>query len=208
MVAGSAACLSGTLPPIERYRLPMPDTTRGSSDSGPLPVVAEQTRLDGSLAVAPYVVPGIYGDPNIVYRIDETQYGTYPNRQWVLPLRLMLGELTERVLLASPLSVERATYAPPSRVAHPYEWQGTVREFEEVNRGRTVLVSVALDARIVRTADEVIIWEGSARVEHPVPDPTMPAIVEALAESSAEVVRRLVAQARIALEPFEPPGSR
>ena len=205
LVAGSlillaaAACFRGSLPPLERYRLDMPDAPRGGSDSGPVPRTRVAAVLDGSIAIAPYAAAGIYGDPNIVYRIGEGQYGSYPSREWALPLSMMLGQLTERVLAANPLSAEPATYAPPSRLAHPYEWQAAVREFEEVNRDRTVLVSVAFDVRLVRTADETIVWQGSEHVEQSVPDPTMPAIVQALSESAAEAVRRLVADARSVL---------
>lgn len=208
ILLGATACFRGSLPPLERYRLDLPDPPRSGFDSGPLSPMRAEPVIEGSIAIAPYAAPGIYGDPSIVYRIGESQYGSYPSREWALPLTLMLGQLTERVLAAQPLSTGPAVHSPPSRLAHPYEWQGTIREFEEVNRDRTVLVSVAFDVRLVRTADESIVWQGTEHVEQTVENPTMPAIVQALSESAAEVVTRLVIDARSALErsPPPPPG--
>ena len=211
LVALSASCgiFRGKLPPRELYRLALPDT---SSLVIPLAstrdVPPDTGPLDGALAIAAYRTPGIYGGQSIIYRIGEHQYGSYPSREWAMPLTMMLGSITERVLATNPVSQSPAVYEPPTRLAHPFTWQGTVREFEEVNRDRSVFVSVVLDVRIVRSLDQAVVWSGSAAVEHPVPNPTMLAIVEALSDAAAEAVTRIATDARTALERAPPTANR
>ncbi|HUF27201.1 MAG TPA: ABC-type transport auxiliary lipoprotein family protein [Gemmatimonadaceae bacterium] len=209
-LSGVAACLPrGTLPSRELYRLRLPDTTAGGAMARlidarrpPRPV------LDGTIAIAPYRTSGLYSSPPIVFRIDEQQYGQYPTREWALPLSDMLAMTTDQLLLWRQLSEEPPLLDAPARLPQLHVWQGSVREFEEVNRGRDVFVSVALDARIVRTADEAIVWQGSARVEYPVPEGTMLAIVQAMSDAAAEVVLRLVDDARATIERTAPTARR
>jgi hypothetical protein len=76
-----------------------------------------------------------------------------------------------------------------------------VREFEEVNRGNTVLAAVALDVRILRSTDDSVVWSGSQRLERVVPPPntTMDPIVNALSALAVEVVANLIDSARVSL---------
>lgn len=189
------ACWRGTLPPRELYRLTMPspavDAASTALDGGAV--------LRGDLAIAPVSAPGMYGEENIVYRIGEVEYGQYPSRLWALPLGHMLGIMAEAELRRRPLTVGRTVYDPPARHRYDYRWQLTVREFEEVNRGDTVLASVRLDARLVDSRTDSILWAGSAKLERPVQPPTMPAIVATLSEVGAEVIRELIEQSRVML---------
>jgi hypothetical protein len=191
----SVACFGGKLPPLELYRLAIPDSS------------LMQTRLDyprialypGSIAIAPYQAPGVYGDRNVVYRIGETQYGTYPSREWALPVPAMLGMITEEVLRRDPLSSNGAIYDPPSYRAYDVVWKGVVRELEEVDRGKNVFAAVRLDVRLVRASDDSLLWTGTARLERGVPQPTMEAIVSTLSSLASEAVESLAAQAHAAL---------
>ncbi|NUQ22116.1 MAG: hypothetical protein HOQ09_14295, partial [Gemmatimonadaceae bacterium] len=160
--------------------------------------------LAGTLAISQYVVPGIYGDPGIVFRIDDTRYGSYPNREWAVPISEQLGVLTERILARKPLTAERAVFDPPSQRAQTYIWRGTVREFEEVDRGSQVLAAVRIDARIVRVSDDSILWSGTSHIERAARAPNMPGIVQTLSDIAAEAVTDLVTRARAELKPPRP----
>jgi ABC-type uncharacterized transport system auxiliary subunit len=195
--AGAAACFTGRLPPEELYRLALPDSAVTTTTSTALTNPVGGAR--GSIAIAPYVAPGIYGNRSLVYRIDDNEYGTYPSREWALPVGTMLGLITQDVLRQRPISDDPPTYDPPSYRVHQYVWRGVVRELEEVDRGRAVFAAVQLDARLVRAKDDSVVWSGSARLERPVPKPTMPAIVAALSQLAAEAVTRLADEARGAL---------
>jgi hypothetical protein len=194
----SASCFRGRLPARELYRLRFPaglDTISTLADG-----VGTAGRLAaGSLSIAPYVAPGLYGDRAIVFRVGETAYGAYPNREWAMPLPTMLGLLTEDVLGVKPLTVERAIYDPPSLHKQTYIWRGMIRELEEVDRDQEVFAAVRLEARLVRTSDDSVLWSGSARLERAVPEGSMSAIVTMLSRLAAEAVAQLADQARVAL---------
>jgi uncharacterized lipoprotein YmbA len=182
-------------PALERYRLVMPAVDDGTSrDPGP-------AVLSGGLAIMPYVTRGIYDDPRIVFRIDELQLQSYPSREWAIPLGDMLGAATETMLRVAPLTADDAAFDPRSRRSHPYDWRGTVREFEEVNRGNRVLVAVHLEAQIVLAANDSIVWTGSHRIERAVPEPTneMERVVETLSAVTADVLAALIQRARTEL---------
>jgi hypothetical protein len=189
LLLAAAACIHGKLPAIEYYRLRIPDgldtlaavDRDGSSESLPA----------GAIAIVPYVTPGIYGDGGIVYRVDESAYGAYPNREWALPVPTMLGMLTQDLLRARPLTRDQPIFDPPSPHAYAYIWRGAVRELEEVDRGKDVFAAVRFDARLVRARDDSVLWSGSVRLERPVPEGTMPAIVEMLSVLAADAIKQL-----------------
>ncbi len=192
-----SACLGGRLPPLELYRLAVPDSAR-------MATALDQPSLrlplpSGSVAVAPYVAPGIYGNRNIVYRIGDTEYGSYPSREWSMPLATMLGLFTEDILRRQPIARDGALFDPPSYATQRYVWRGTVREFEEVDRGKRVSAVAELDVRLTRAADDSVLWSGSARVERQVPEATMSAIATALSYAAAEAITTLADQARASL---------
>jgi hypothetical protein len=198
LVLSSSCFLRGRLPARELYRLRFP----GVADSVSVIRDGDGTagRLaQGSVSIAPYVAPGLYGDRAVVFRVGDTEYGAYPNREWAMPLPTMLGLLTEDVLGVRPITVERAIYDPPSLHKQTYIWRGMIRELEEVDRGRQVFAAVRLEARLVRTSDDSVLWSGSARLEQPVPEGSMPAIVAMLSRLAAEAIAQLADEARLAL---------
>jgi ABC-type uncharacterized transport system auxiliary subunit len=193
-----AACFRGTLPALEHYRVALPE---------PVPRVSSTPLLGGTVAILPYVAPGLYGRPRIVYRIGDHEYGAYPSREWAIPLGEMLGMLTEQLASADGLA-PTVTYDPPSRRSHSYLWRGTVRQFEEVDRGNAVLAAVRLDVQLIRTADDSVVWTGSAGLERPVAAPEMREIVRTLSELTGDAVRELMRRMRVELSLRGEPGSR
>ena len=185
----------GRLPARELYRITLPPPSNSDStvvvgtDGAPPP-------LTGTLGIAEYTTPGVYGDPQIVFRINDTEYGSYPSREWAVPLGEQLGVVTERVLARVPITAERAVFDPPSRRAQTYIWRGTVREFEEVDRGSEVRAAVRIDLRIVRAVDDSILWSGSSRLERAAQSTTMAGIVQTLSALTDEVVADLATRAR------------
>lgn len=195
VVASLLGCYRGKLPPLELYRLGM--TNRSQLET---PVSTPRLILaPGSVAIAPYQAPGVYGGRGIVFRIGDAQYGVYPTREWAVPVATMLGLVTEDVLRGAPLTRDGSIYDPPAYRENRYIWRGIVRELEEVDRGRSVFVSVRFDVRLVRALDDSVLWSGSARLERPVPKPTMTNIVDALSLASADVIAQLADQARAML---------
>ena len=142
----------------------------------------------------------MYGDASIVFRLNESEYGAYPSREWAVPLSTMLGLLTQDVLRARPVTGGRVIFDPPSPRAETFVWEGTVRELEEVDRAPQVFAAVWLDARVRRSADNAVVWSGSARAERAVAQGgSMSAIVRTLSDLAVEVVEKLAAEARATL---------
>lgn len=192
----AAGCVSGRLPAIEQYRLISDSDSLGS---GVAP--AGDGALPGAVAVHRFDTPGIYGNDQIVYRVESSGYGSYPTREWAIPLGAMLGIMAEEELRAGRLGPD-AVYDPQSLRHYQFEWRSSVREFEEVNRGGQVYASVHLESRLLRAADDSMIWRGDRKIERLVPDPTMGRIVEALSAAAREALRDLVADARTAAMGF------
>src|SRR5829696_3241644 len=155
-----AGCFGRRLPPRELYRLEIPESLTTGAAGRDGSVIGS-----GLTAVLAYRTPGIYGDRAIPYRIGEREYGTYPSREWALPLGTMLGVLTQDVLRQRPITAGGALFDPPARGDAALVWRGVVREFEEVNRGREVYAAVHLEVRITRAADDSLLWSGSLRRE-------------------------------------------
>ncbi len=198
LLALATACIHfGRLPARELYRITLPEVVAADSTAGmsARPTSAPAS-LSGTIAIAEYATPGVYGDPLIVFRIDDTQYGSYSSREWAVPLSDQLGVLTERVLTRVPLTAQRAVFDPPSRRAQTYVWRGTVREFEEVDRGSQVLAAVRIDVRIARAEDDSIVWSGSSRLERPAQPADMSGIVQTLSTLADEVLTDLATRAQ------------
>ena len=139
VAASMMGCIPGTLPPLELYRLMPADSAviaRRLGSVGGAPAVK------GTVAVEPYATPGLYGEPQIVYRLGEARYGTYPSREWAIPLSSMLATRTAEALRAASFASGSVTTEPSRRGAHEFVWRGGVRPFEEGNRNRQVLAEV------------------------------------------------------------------
>jgi hypothetical protein len=189
--------------PIEMYRL-LPTAAETSTVSrGP----ATDDLPEGSLAVARFVTPGIYGQRGIVYRVGEAGYASYPSREWAVPLGEMLGRRTADLMHEKPLVRGDALFDPPTRRNFAYVWRGTVREFEEIDRGNDVFVAVNLEASLIRVEDDSIVWSGGARVERQVPGGTMDGIITELSTATDEVVFALLDSARVSIRQKSANGS-
>jgi hypothetical protein len=106
-----------------------------------------------------------------------------------------------------PLLRGGALFDPPTRRTFTHRWRGTVREFEEIDRGNDVFVAVNLEASLIRIEDDSIVWSGAARVERPVPDGTMEGIIAGLSAAPDEVVFALLDSARVSIRQKSANGS-
>lgn len=191
------------VPPIEMYRL-LPTAAETASVTLPPP---PSDLPEGSVAVARFVTPGLYGQRGIVYRIGEAGYATYGFREWAIPLGEMLGRRTADLLQERPLARDGALFDPPSRRTFAYSWRGTVREFEEINRGNDVFVAVSLEASLVRIDDDSIVWSGGGRLERAVPSGTIEGIIAELTAATDEVLLGLIDAARVSIRQRSANGS-
>lgn len=189
-----AGCIRGSLPAREYYRLaPADSVSLVRRDAVPPP-------LSGAITISSYDAPGIYGRGGIVYRVGASQYGTYPSREWAIPLGENLGALTETVLRARPLTSGHVVFDPGGVRGEEFAWRGTVREFDEVDAPNSVSAAVSLAVQLVRIADDSVVWSGAARVVEPVAiSRSMDSVVGALSIAAVRALTRLADDAATAL---------
>jgi ABC-type uncharacterized transport system auxiliary subunit len=200
MVVG---CFRGKLPPREFYRLTMTDSVVSARRSGETPP------LTGSVAIAAYETPGIYGSGSIVYRAGAGAYGAYPTREWAIPLGEMLGTITETTLQRGSLTSGRVLFEPALARREQYEWRGTVREFDEVDEPSSVSATVALSAQLVRVADDSVMWAGGVRETEPVRESKkIESVIAALSVAASRAVARLTDDAASALRRVAASGAQ
>jgi uncharacterized lipoprotein YmbA len=191
------------------YGLRLPDAGDSAVVAAGTNGVSMQGSLVGTLAVLPYITAGLYGEPRLVFRTGETEYNTYPNREWAIPLSQQLGMMTESVLRRTPLTSEPALFDPPSRSSYTYVWRGAVRHFEEVARGADVVAEVHVVASLVRTTDDSVLWTGGARLERNLGSTKdNNVIVTAMSELAAEAITRMIREADAAVRRRPAVGAR
>jgi hypothetical protein len=187
-------CFRGTLPPREFYRLTPVDS---ASLRAPATAAAP---LTGTIAILAYETPGIYGDGSLVYRVGATGYGKYPSREWAIPLADMLATRTETIAGGGVLTSGRVAFDRSAARPGEYEWRGVVREFDEVDGPTSVSTSVSLAARLIRVADDSVVWSGAAHeVELVAESRNIDSVVSALSAASSRALTRLVDDAAAAL---------
>jgi ABC-type uncharacterized transport system auxiliary subunit len=194
LCAVQAGCFRGTLPPREFYRLtPVDSIPMTAAPAGAPP-------LSRSVAIMPYDTPGIYGDEALVYRVGATGYGKYPSREWAIPLADMLATRTETIVGARALTSGRVAFDRSAVRPGEYEWRGVVREFDEVDGPASVSASVSLAARLVRVADDSVVWSGAAHEEEAVAESrNIDSVVAALSVATSRALTRLVDDAAATL---------
>ena len=119
----------------------------------------------------------------------------------------MLGRRTADLVQERPLLRGGALFDPPTRRTFTHMWRGTVREFEEIDRGNDVFIAVNLEASLVRVEDDSILWSGAARVERAIPEGTMEGIVAGLSAATDEVVFALLDSAKVSIRQKSANGS-
>jgi len=196
-------CFRGTLPPREFYRLSVPDSVAAVGRPTGAPP------LTGSIAVARYDTPGIYGTGTLVYRVGSSAYGAYPSREWAIPLGEMLGSITEGIVRQRSLTSGRVVYPPSAVTREQYEWRGTVREFDEVDAPNSVTASVSLVAQLVRVADDSVVWSGAAQEMEPIAQSrSIDAVVAGLSAAAARAITRLTDEAGSAVRRLAAAGAQ
>lgn len=203
LIVSVAGCFRGKLPARQFYRVAVSD----SIASVLRPAFAAP--LTGSIAIAAYKTPGIYGSGPVVYRVGPSSYGEYPSREWAIPLGEMLGAMTETIVRKSGLTSGDVSYDPSPPGRQEYEWRGTVREFDEVDEPNAVSASVSVAAQLVRAADDSVVWSGSVHEIEPVrATRQMESVVAAMSVAATRALMRLAADATAALRGLAASGAR
>jgi uncharacterized lipoprotein YmbA len=161
------------------------------------------------MSIRRYETPGIYASGALVYRVGSSTYGEYPAREWAIPLGEMLGSMSEAVIASRSLASGRVVFDPSAAERQQFEWRGSVREFDEVDTPTSVSASVALDAKLIRVADDSVIWSGSVREVVPVAQSrSMDAVVAGLSVAASRAIAKLTDDAAATLRRLAAAGAQ
>ena len=161
------------------------------------------------MSIRRYETPGIYASGALVYRVGSSTYGEYPAREWAIPLGEMLGSMSEAVIARRSLASGRVVFDPSATERQQFEWRGSVREFDEVDTPTSVSASVALDAKLIRVADDSVIWSGSVREVVPVAQSrSMDAVVAGLSVAASRAIAKLTDDAAATLRRLAAAGAQ
>lgn len=133
-----------------------------------------------------------YDRPQMVYRQSAYEFQYDPYRLWASKPPHMLRELVEAYLRASRLVTEvtRSFGEEPP----PYELRGEVLAIEELDAGDRWFGHLAMRFELVRTSDQVTIWNYHFDRKREIGRHLPSLIVRAQSEILQEEMRRIVAE--------------
>jgi ABC-type uncharacterized transport system auxiliary subunit len=130
-------------------------------------------------------------DDRILYREDPNEVNFYEYHRWAsAPVDLATNYFLRRLK-------DSGTYARVSAYydgAHAdFTLQGRLHHFEEVDRGKEVFASVALELELLDAGTRALVWRGEAECMHPVAARDMAGVVRGIYDCLDEVASKLLA---------------
>jgi ABC-type uncharacterized transport system auxiliary subunit len=181
----SVSC--GGLPKTRYYTLEYPHVSHGRT-----PVIARH------IMIQRFKADQVLLDDRIVYRENPNEVNFYEYQRWASPpADLVTHYFLHRLR-------DAGTYARVSAynegAQSDYTFQGRVHHFEEVDRGKEVFVSVALEAELIETKTRASVWRGEASCERPVATREMSGIVSEIYECLNETATKLLTSMQSSIE--------
>jgi ABC-type uncharacterized transport system auxiliary subunit len=133
-------------------------------------------------------------DDRILYREGPNEVNFYEYHRWASPpVDLATNYFLHRLK-------DSGTYA---RVSAYYDaahadltLQGRLHNFEEVDRGKEVFASVALELELLDTATRALVWRGEAECAHPLPTTDIAGVVRGIYGCLDETASKLLVSMR------------
>ena len=129
-------------------------------------------------------------DDRIVYRENVNEVNFYEFQRWASPPADLVTDYFIHRLKDAGTYARVSAYNEGSQ--SDYTFQGRIHHFEEVDRGKDVFVSVALEAELIDTKTRASVWRGEASCERPVTVREMSGIVSEIYECLNESATKLL----------------
>jgi len=181
-VAFASSC--GAARPRKYYALDLPSAPPATSASH-----------DVALLVGRLSAPHLYRDDRIVYRMGETQIGTYEYHRWVEPPTDMLESMLLRLLRGS--GKYRTVQRLASNTQGDYIVRGRLYQLEE-SSSPTLAARVSFELELYEKKSGTVVWSHLYSHDEPVNGKEVPDVVQALNRS----VQRGLAEAAASLDQF------
>ncbi len=167
LLAAAFAAASCSLPRIHYYTMEIPHASPGTD-----PVIARH------ITIQRFQSESVLRDDRILYRVSPSEIGFYEYHRWTdAPADLVTDYFTHRLKDSGTYSGV-STYKNGSK--SDYILQGRVNHFEEVDRGKEVLASVALELELLEAKTRVSIWRGEADCSHPLASRDMAGVIQGI----------------------------
>jgi len=172
----SASC---SLPRTHYYTMELPHAT---PETGP--VIARH------ITIQRFRADQVLMDDRILYREGPNEVNFYEYHRWASPpVDLATNYFLYRLK-------DSGTYARVSAYydgAHAdFTLQGRLHHFEEVDRGKEVFASVALELELMDTGTRALVWRGEAECTHPVTIRDMAGVVRGIYDCLDEIASKLL----------------
>lgn len=166
------------MPKTSFYRLQFPVAERGSSPAN-----------DATLGVQRFRASNLLRQDRIVYSTADNQVNYYQYHRWAEDPAAMVTSLFVREVAGRHLFRDVAQFRPDKGT--DYYLRGRVLALEEQDRGPSVSVRVAVEAELLKSKTDAVVWTGRAERERPVPRKDVSSVVEEMNRATQEVIGQL-----------------
>jgi ABC-type uncharacterized transport system auxiliary subunit len=167
LLAAAFAAVSCSLPRTHYYTMEIPHASPGASLGIARHITIQRFQADQVLR-----------DDRILYRENLNEVNFYEYHRWTgPPAELVTYYFTHRLKDSGTYSGISA-YKDGSR--SDFILQGRLHRFEEVDRGKEVFASVALELELLATKTRVSIWRGEAECSRPLASRDMAGVIRGI----------------------------
>jgi ABC-type uncharacterized transport system auxiliary subunit len=177
------AVVSCGVPRTHYYTIEMPRVTKGSGAS-----------IDRRIVVQRFSADQVLADDRILYREGPNEVSFYEYKRWANP---PVDIVTDYVLYRLKASGDYGSVSS-QKAGGPSDLmlRGRLYHFEEVDRGKEVFATVALELELTDTRTRASVWRGEAECTRPVAARDMGGGVGGISECLEETASKLLESMR------------
>jgi ABC-type uncharacterized transport system auxiliary subunit len=181
LAAGVLAAVSCSVPKTHYYVLEYPHTPPEASP-----------RVSRQIAVQDFRANQVFSEERIAYRDGENKVNFYEYHRWAdqpgdLVTNYFIHRLKDSGLYAG---VSRAKEGPPP----DFIVEGRVLHFEEIDRGKEVSASVALELELVNGKTRASTWRSEAQCSKPLATRDMTGVTQGIHTCLDETATKLLGE--------------
>jgi ABC-type uncharacterized transport system auxiliary subunit len=179
LAAGALAAVSCSVPKTHYYVLEFPHTPPTAS-----------ARVPRQIAVQPFRSNRVFSEERIAYREGENQVNFYEYHRWAnqpgeMVTNYFIHRLQDSGLYAGVSSSKQGP--PPDFIL-----QGQILHFEEIDRGKEVSASVALELELMNGKTRALAWRGEADCAKPLASRDMAGVTQGIHACLDETATKLL----------------
>ena len=176
VVIAGASC---AIPRLHYYTLEMPHAEAGTGPAIARHITVQRFRADRVLM-----------DDRILYREGPNPIGFYEYHRWANPPADLATDYFLHRLKDSGAYARVSSYRDGGQ--SDFTLQGRLYRFEEIDRGKEVFASVALELELLDTRTRASVWRAEAECSRPVAARDVPGVVQEIHGCLEETAAKLL----------------